>query len=1315
MTTNRAAPVAKPEQAPSLAPPAHAHAPAAPAKRTRDRRAPGDDTVRWLLGGADATPHRPPIDAGYGDIVAAARAPMPPPGAQLQHSGTRCEDEEQRQLPTDPAAPAAVQHRPAAPGAAPAPPRGPGFLGVASAGVQHASAPLPHLERIQRAFGAHSISHVRAVVGGAGATAAAHMDAEAYATGDRVAFRGAPDVHLAAHEAAHVVQQRAGVHLEDGVGRPGDPYERQADAVADAVVQGRSAEHLLPSTGGAPRVAVQHQTKVSHQVYPDGSEQLMVWMEFRGEILVFALSPDSATLARFTADPGLLDQLGAALTDALEPGGIPVAETKGFLTGPRVREIVEAALPRWVDAPGSKLTRLVELLAVRAGEFRKQRVRVELEAYLGVDPGTIDWRAALPGLQSDFDARGDDSLQAGALRDRADLVLRVLDAELAATPTVAGGTSPPGLSDAVWNFAMSFNLAPGTLPQAFSEKYLGEYVQQIAQLQFVPAGFDLARYRPGTSDLAADRRHQLIDQWVAANATEATTRIVLDDWVQSRLDFEVYIAHMDVDAKKALVLDQLTDAFLAAAKTDRELDAALHRMADAQATYAILARLVAAGRTMEQRNAALVAAIADPDPQKHPELAGLAADPRAVFEAEYYMAQAIHGVLSHVEQGARVDAELVRNAVAISGQASISPDLGLAAFLLAIGTELRALAAVRDTQRGHARDDIAERVELSWPKIKAIIERRGQEADRFIDGTWIPMLKRVAGEWVDANYREIQNAHDHFARWAPQTSARYRLTAWLIDDIANKLASGEIESSSLGGATVTRANIKDLRTAAATLRAQAADLDSPKGRSNKRHELNQAIAAYAKVKANIADGTYKPQNYGEEVVVEAKRRLHIGVFEHSSLWQQATRQVTVRDNPFQAYTIAMWRVENLIDDAVSNLLTGLLRGALTLGSLLVPGVGGLILAAIDIGLGVYSAAQNIGEARRRLDLARLDTQLNIQGVTVEDARHALNMAWVSLVIELAMAGLFVTLGAKLAAKGIQNWRMPNLAKLAQTDAALAAKLVQQVGDAKLVDTLLGHFAGDGQKLVEALAYVKDGKSLAALLARVRDAELLAGLLRSAGSDVALLGLLDKFKDLKRLDALLGVASPRQLLRLLELARDEAAVARVLRDMKPEAAIEMLAAQAEARAANVELIRRLKAANPALTNKEIADLAAKSLRVPKVPFGYTAPAFQRAQQVIKDALAREGITNAEGFTTGSRVTGTTMNPQKGARFGQLIEDFSGRDLDITLITDKQIGSAAQHRIESAFKAEFGHDLGIRNIVDRRQLDYIPMYGKIDLAL
>ena len=126
---------------------------------------------------------------------------------------------------------------------------------AAAAGVQESGGRLPHHERIQAAFGAHDLGGVQAHVGGAARDASERIGAEAYAVGERVAFRGSPDLHTAAHEAAHVVQQRAGVALAGGVGQAGDAYEQHADAVAERVVRGESAAELLDqavSSGAAP-------------------------------------------------------------------------------------------------------------------------------------------------------------------------------------------------------------------------------------------------------------------------------------------------------------------------------------------------------------------------------------------------------------------------------------------------------------------------------------------------------------------------------------------------------------------------------------------------------------------------------------------------------------------------------------------------------------------------------------------------------------------------------------------------------------------------------------------------------------------------------------------------------------------------------------------------------------------------------------------------------------------------------------------------------------------------------------------------------
>jgi hypothetical protein len=139
--------------------------------------------------------------------------------------------------------------------AAGAPDRGQSVREAAEYGTVGSSGLLPYVTEIQRAFGRHEVNHIRAHQGSRAAAAARAIGARAYTTGEKVAFAGSPDLHTAAHEAAHVVQQRAGVQLTGNVGEVGDVYERHADAVADRVVAGQSSEALLDAyaPGASPQ------------------------------------------------------------------------------------------------------------------------------------------------------------------------------------------------------------------------------------------------------------------------------------------------------------------------------------------------------------------------------------------------------------------------------------------------------------------------------------------------------------------------------------------------------------------------------------------------------------------------------------------------------------------------------------------------------------------------------------------------------------------------------------------------------------------------------------------------------------------------------------------------------------------------------------------------------------------------------------------------------------------------------------------------------------------------------------------------------
>lgn len=121
---------------------------------------------------------------------------------------------------------------------------------LATSGLGGGASELPHLGAIQHSFGHHDVSGVRFHSGGDAQAANSALGSEAYATGSNVVSGGTTDLHTMAHEAAHVVQQRGGVQLKGGFGESGDKYEQHADAVADQVVQGKSAEGLLDQMAG---------------------------------------------------------------------------------------------------------------------------------------------------------------------------------------------------------------------------------------------------------------------------------------------------------------------------------------------------------------------------------------------------------------------------------------------------------------------------------------------------------------------------------------------------------------------------------------------------------------------------------------------------------------------------------------------------------------------------------------------------------------------------------------------------------------------------------------------------------------------------------------------------------------------------------------------------------------------------------------------------------------------------------------------------------------------------------------------------------
>ncbi|MBV9833730.1 MAG: DUF4157 domain-containing protein [Alphaproteobacteria bacterium] len=101
-------------------------------------------------------------------------------------------------------------------------------------GAQSKATPLPHRDAMEASFGRHDLSSIQAHSDVQSVAASRAVGAGAYSQGNKIAFAGSPDLHTAAHEAAHVVQQRGGATPNP---------KQQAAQLAKELSQGIKAPH----------------------------------------------------------------------------------------------------------------------------------------------------------------------------------------------------------------------------------------------------------------------------------------------------------------------------------------------------------------------------------------------------------------------------------------------------------------------------------------------------------------------------------------------------------------------------------------------------------------------------------------------------------------------------------------------------------------------------------------------------------------------------------------------------------------------------------------------------------------------------------------------------------------------------------------------------------------------------------------------------------------------------------------------------------------------------------------------------------------
>lgn len=178
------------------------------------------------------------------------------------------------------------------------------------------------------------------------------MQAAAYTMGDHVVFAGRPDLHTVAHEAAHVVQQRRGIQLTAGIGQRGDHYEQHADAIADRVRVGQSAEDLLdwPTAGKTSSSPVIQRTDPPKQAQKGMEKALEEEKKKKKRPKPMSLQEFSAKTPSL-ASSKIYSNKPAATTQAptkQQQAALAPAKEEGSKEFPRI----QAAIKKWKPSKG---------------------------------------------------------------------------------------------------------------------------------------------------------------------------------------------------------------------------------------------------------------------------------------------------------------------------------------------------------------------------------------------------------------------------------------------------------------------------------------------------------------------------------------------------------------------------------------------------------------------------------------------------------------------------------------------------------------------------------------------------------------------------------------------------------------------------------------------------------------------------------------------------------------------------------------------------------------------------------------------------
>ena len=911
--------------------------------------------------------------------------------------------------------------------------------------------PLPESVRAfyEPRFGT-DLSGVRVHTGSHAAETAKSINSKAFTIGNNIVFgRGqfAPDSHegqrLMGHELTHVVQQTGGSvvlpHGLPGVQRPGlksigekngsEPMSSREGRQLiihklNDVAQECTANNPFSAARFTPAPMLQRAMYYQYE----GIHHLLLWITFGNELIFHNLTLEQDVADFFVTNFSLAQNVENELGLIFNPPARGLHETVAYLQSAAVFQLIVRGVRQLLTTGRTNFSELADLLIRRTNLFYEQNLLPaatnHLAGALGIDPAAIDWNALLPALRTQARNFEPSSVIEAALRDRYDMFLDMLGNEAGALPPVVGAANinPETAGHHLYDYVTTQGSALfiEDVYDYHSEKFVDLYLPLLEAIHYVPEQFDLQSFQPTKDTSRIDAaRERIVADFIAREGESRVMIYVLDRWTESRASPEEFLRNLDLEQFRDRITTDLAEELIKRAKSDPELMAALRSRAADQARFTQVAWIVGYGRMLEQHNKMLrdtflVVPLADLSSEDR----AIAANPYAYYGTSLQISAVLNNLFGQLSPNGPIELQTVSAAAsvlsALDMPAGYAPLLLLPELLGYIGALRNAL----EEQKRQTQSALKERLDLDFERIATVVRAFAEHADSFIREEWIPMLKQVALERITANRNDIQAIYDNLNVANEDFIARLTAGADEFELLAVRLEEESYESIEMKDQTVTRDDLSYLRQAAQFMRDEASARSDPERLEQQRAELQEALDVYDTVRADIQSDEYDPLDYSREVYLEARQRLGISEFpEFTTVGMVLTGGVTATKNPFLAQAIVGWHWREGVERQFE---TGLLLGGLLIFSvagMLVPGVGGLILFIIDIGIGVGMGVHQIANAYELLNMARLDIHRDIRGVSVEEAERALHHAWIGLGVTVVLTFGPMALSSALRVRG----------------------------------------------------------------------------------------------------------------------------------------------------------------------------------------------------------------------------------------------------------------------------------------------------------